>query len=157
MRRVAAENAPFAEGLCHQPDISLLQVPDTAVDKLCRARRSPFCKVIFFQEKGTVSARRRVDGDAKPGGPAPDNAEIPLPAAFCFQGTKHIVAVHHITVTVCLYSSVQAIAVLIARRHPFINRSTCCVSIRGLKRRSTAHWSFNSSTELQKPDPRPAR
>ncbi len=141
VRRIAAKDPAFMQRFGHQFDIALLQIPDPAMDELGRTRRSSFGKIIFFHQQGAEAAGSGVDRYPQSGGATPDNTKVPgLDRPFVGQGFGSYRFVHH---------SVQAIAALMARRHPFNKSATWLLSIAGVKRRSTAHCCCISSTDPQ--------
>jgi hypothetical protein len=77
VRGVVSQEAALVERFHDQWQVSLLEVPHTAVDKLGGAAGGSLAEIALFQEADGVAARRGVEGDADAGSAATDDRDIP--------------------------------------------------------------------------------
>jgi hypothetical protein len=76
VRRDAQQGAPLATRLEHEPEVSVLEVADPAVDEPRRARRRAARPVVALHERHPQPAQRRVARHAAPGDPTPDDEHV---------------------------------------------------------------------------------
>ena len=79
-RQLRQQQAPFSQGLVHEPELEHLEVAQPAVDQLARPARRSGGDVDRLDQPGRQAARHRVERDADAGDPAADDEDVePLP------------------------------------------------------------------------------
>ena len=74
--RVAHQPAPLVERLVHEPDVTVLQVPQPTVDQLRTLRRRAAGEVVALDQRHSQAAMRRVEGDAGAGDATADHEHV---------------------------------------------------------------------------------
>jgi len=64
-RQTAAQEIPLARRLEHEPDVTVLQIPNAAVDELRRAAARPGGEIALVDEGRTEAPKRRLARDAR--------------------------------------------------------------------------------------------
>ncbi len=78
VRGVVQEALALGQVLVDQPELTLLEVADTAVDHLGGFRRRARCEVPFFDQRRPQTPARCIERDARAGDPTTDDQHVEL-------------------------------------------------------------------------------
>ena len=78
MGGVLEQSLTFVQRLVDEPDVAVLEVPQTAVDELGALRRGPAGEVVALDERGAQATCHGVERDAGAGDPAADDQHVEL-------------------------------------------------------------------------------
>ena len=92
VRGVGVEQPPLVEGLHHEAEVALLEVPDAAVHELRAPAGGRRSEVGLLEEQRPVTAALRVDRDTQAGRPAADDHDVPGPRRA--EPAEHVLAFH---------------------------------------------------------------
>ncbi len=90
MGGVAPEPLPLPQGLVHEADVAVLQVPQAPVDELRALRRGAAGEVVALHQRRAQATRRSVERHPRPGDPAADHEHVEGRVAQRLQGTVAI-------------------------------------------------------------------
>ena len=76
MRRHPQQHLALVQRLAHQPELAVLEIPQTAVDQLRGGRRSARREIVLFAQQDLQSAPGRIAGNAGAVDAAADDREI---------------------------------------------------------------------------------
>src|SRR5687767_7535411 len=77
MRRVAHEEAAFAEGFGDEGDVALFEIADAAVNEFGAAAGGAFGEIVLLDKCRAITARGRFDGGAEASSAAADDEDVP--------------------------------------------------------------------------------